>query len=285
MTSTPLRRSRWTVALLGAALAAAVVPGTAAAAPAGGDGGRLPIVFVHGSSGSAAQFQSQFQRFTSNGWDQDLLFAYEYDTSGPDNTAAIAGLGPFVDAVLEETGADQVLLAAHSRGTTVSHAYLADPAHAAEVARYVNLDGRSSATPPGGVPTLAVWGEWNSPPAPRRGSVGAIGGAENLYDPDQGHTETASSARTFAAVYRFFTGSAPHTTDVLPEPPGQVTVAGRAVLFPQNQGYAGATLHRGSSTRRPGSGSAPGRRRAGCSTRPATSGRCGSTGRRPTSSR
>lgn len=203
---------------------------------------RLPIVFVHGNSGSAAQFETQFQRFASNGYPRELMFAYEYDTSGPDNTTAIAGLEPFIDGVLARTGAAQVLLAAHSRGTTVSHAYLADPAHAAEVARYVNLDGRSSATPPGGVPTLAVWGEWQSPPNPIRGAVGAIGGATNVYNRQFGHTETATAAKTFAEIYRFWFGREPATTRVLPEPPGQVEVAGRAVLFPANVGYAGATL-------------------------------------------
>ncbi|MGY2004011.1 hypothetical protein [Blastococcus sp. SYSU DS1024] len=236
------RRSRWAAVLLGALLITAV-PGTAAADPDETSAEPLPVVFVHGNSGSAAQWQTQFQRFTSNGYPQDLLFAYEYDTSGSDNTQAIAELGPFLDAVLASTGAEQVLLAAHSRGTTVSHAYLAEPARAAKVAKYVNLDGRSAETPPGGVPTLAVWGEWNSPPDPRRGSVGEIEGAvANLYNPDQGHTEAASSARTFAAVYEFFTGSEPSTTDVVPEAPAQVTVAGRAVLFPQNLGFEGATL-------------------------------------------
>ncbi|WP_291410314.1 hypothetical protein [Actinophytocola sp.] len=203
---------------------------------------RLPIVFVHGNSGSAAQFETQFQRFASNGYPRELLFAYEYDTSVPDNTVAVAELEPFIDDVLARTGAGQVLVAAHSRGTTVSHAYLADPAHAAEVAKYVNLDGRSSDTPPGGVPTLAVWGEWQSPPDPIRGTVGSIGGARNVYNRQFGHTETASSAKTFGDIYRFWFGRSPATTDVLPEPPGRVEVAGRAVLFPENIGYAGAEL-------------------------------------------
>ncbi len=261
-TSTRLRRSRWTVALCGTALAVAVVPGTASASPGHGHGyghhgqwnqhgaeGQLPIVFVHGNGGSVVQFESQFQRFTSNGWDQDLLYAFEYDTSATGteaaaaaNATAVANLEPFIDRVLAETGADQVLLAGHSRGTTVSQAYLADAARAAEVAKYVNIDGRSADAPPGGVPTLAVWGEWQSPPEPRRGTVGVITGAENLYSPDQGHVEASTSPRTFAAMYEFFTGSEPQTTDIVAERPNQVTVAGRAVLRGVNAGYAGATV-------------------------------------------
>jgi pimeloyl-ACP methyl ester carboxylesterase len=222
-----------TVAVLAATLLTAA-PAQAGHAP------RLPIVFVHGNSGSAQQFETQFQRFASNGYPDHLLFAYEYDTSVPDNTAAVAGLEPFVDDVLARTGARQVLLAAHSRGTAVSHAYLADPAHAAEVAKYVNLDGRSAAAPPGGVPTLAEWGEWQSPPDPVRGVVGAIGGATNVYNRRLAHTETASSAKVFADVFRFWFGRAPRTTAVVPE--HRIHVSGRVVLFPANVGYAGARL-------------------------------------------
>lgn len=40
-----------------------------------------PIIFIHGGSGSASQFESQAMRFTSNGFPQDYLFAFEYDSS------------------------------------------------------------------------------------------------------------------------------------------------------------------------------------------------------------
>ena len=224
-----------------ATTAAATVP-AAASVPSPAPRRPLPVVFVHGNSGSAAQFESQFQRFTSNGYRQSRLFAYEYDTSGPDNTAAVADLDPFIDDVLRRTGAEQVFLVAHSRGTTVSLAYLADAAHAGKVAKYVNLDGRSADAPPGGVPTLAIWGEWQSPPTPRRGTVGAIAGATNIYNPDLGHTETSTSGKTFREVYRFFLGRQPRTTDVLRQAGPRIRVAGRAVLFPENEGFAGARL-------------------------------------------
>ena len=242
-------RARWraggTAVAVGLAGLLALTPTAAQSAPQAARADLLPIVFVHGNSGSAAQFQSQFQRFASNGYPQQLLFAYDWDTSvaGPAYDAAgVAGLDPFIDDVLARTGASQVLLVAHSRGTGISQAYLSTPARAAEVAKYVNLDGRSAAALPGGVPTLAIWGEWQSPPTPRRGAVGSIVGATNLYNPDLGHTEAVSAERTFRAVFSFFTGEQPRTTDVIAEPPGQVTVAGRAVLFPQNQGFAGTRL-------------------------------------------
>jgi hypothetical protein len=114
------------------------------------------------------------------------------------------------------------------------HRYLSEAQQAAKVARYVNIDGRTSATPPGGVPTLALWGEWNP--------ASAIGGAVNLHYSNKAHTELATSAEAFAGMYEFFTGSPPATTDVVPEPPGLVQVSGRATIFPVNVGAAGSTL-------------------------------------------
>lgn len=209
----------------------------------------LPIVFVHGSSGSAAQFETQAMRFTSNGYPQALLYAFDYDTSVAltENAAQVqAQLDAFIDDVLEETGASQVNAIGHSRGTFVWTTYLDNyPGGAAKVARYANLDGRSQPTLPGGVPTIGVWGEWNS-----GGEYARVPGltqigpdpANNFHYPNKGHTEVATSAEAFARMYRFFTGVAPATTDVVPEAPNRVTVAGRAVVFPQNTGYAGATL-------------------------------------------
>jgi len=118
-----------------------------------------PIVFVHGMSGSALQFESQALRFASNGWPADLLFAFEYDTGIPDvegSTARMARLDAFIDDVLAETGADKVYLMGHSRGTSESFAYLADPAHAAKIAKYVNIDGRTADALPGEVSPVNI---------------------------------------------------------------------------------------------------------------------------------
>ena len=194
----------------------------------------VPVIFVHGGSGSAQQFETNAMRFTSNGYRHSSLFAYEYDTNASSNDVAIANLDGFIAGVRQRTGASRVDILAHSRGTTVMHAYLATPERAAQVRRYVNFDGRTSATPPGGVPTLAVWGEGDQ--------TRAIGGAENVYYPDKAHTEVTTSREAFADVYEFLTGSEPRFRDVVPEPPGQVTVAGRSALFPANVGYEGAVL-------------------------------------------
>jgi len=205
--------------------------------------GMRPIIFVHGMSGSALQFESQALRFASNGWPADHLFAFEYDTSIPDvegSAARMARLDAFIDEVLAETGADKIYLMGHSRGTAESFVYLATPAHAAKVAKYVNIDGMTATVLPGGVPTLAIWAELagDGTVRPPRVIVGAI----NVLLPGQFHVQSATSAEAFAAMFEFFTGEPPATTDILPEPPGQVELAGRAVFFPQNIGVGDATV-------------------------------------------
>lgn len=65
----------------------------------------------------------------------------------------------------------------------------------------------------------------------------------NVYlNGTQTHVEAATSPESFAAQFKFFTGNEPATTLILPEPPGQVRITGRAVNFPQNTGVDGATL-------------------------------------------
>ncbi len=220
------RRTGLLAVLLAFVVAAATAPAVAAASA-----GRTPVVFVHGQQGSAQQWQSNAKRFSSNGYADRLLHAYEYDTSVATNDAAVAGLDGFIAAVLARTGASAVDVIAHSRGTAVAQSYLSTPERAASVRRYVNVDGRSSAALPGGVPTLALWGSLQP--------NGSIGGATNVRLPHLGHTETTTSAEGFSHIHRFLAGRDAATTGVRPEPPALVGIAGRAVYFPQNQGAAG----------------------------------------------
>jgi hypothetical protein len=216
----------------------AVVASFAAAAPAAAVASSkptpTPMIFVHGSSGSAQQFETNAMRFSSNGFPKRRIFAYEYDTLVSDNDAAVANLDGFIDSVKARTGAEQVDILAHSRGTTVMHAYLDTPSRAASVRRYVNFDGRSSDDPPGGVETLAVWGEGDQ--------TREIGGAENVYFPNKAHTEVTTSIAAFREVYEFLLGDEPERTSVKPEKPGKVTVKGRALVFPNNTGIEGGVL-------------------------------------------
>ncbi|MGO8987698.1 MAG: alpha/beta fold hydrolase [bacterium] len=211
-----------------------------------------PMIFVHGYTGSAAQYEWQAMRFASNGYPQNYLNAFEYDSVSwggifappniPFQTATLAALDARIDAIVQQTGADKVELLGHSQGTAVSMAYLSDPARAAKVAHYVNLDGGIAASPPGGVPTLAIWGGFGLCVPLYGQAVCTITGADNEICPKCPHNETCTSPVSFAYMYKFFTGHDPVSTDVLPEPGRHINLAGRAVLYPQNVGVAGATV-------------------------------------------
>jgi hypothetical protein len=220
-------------ALVALALVATLTPTVPATASPAVE--RRPIVFLHGSAGSGQQYETQAKRFASNGYPAEYIEAHEYDSP---NVATIlpeiyAGLDARIARLRSATGADRVDLAAHSLGTFVMQGYLnSSPARAARVAHYVNLDGRPATAPPGGVPTLAIWGEGD----PTR----TITGATNVYLPEQSHTQTVTSQESFVAQYSFFNdGRRPHTTRVVR---GPATIAGRAVLFPSNAGVTDARL-------------------------------------------
>ncbi len=174
----------------------------------GGSTNKTPIVFVHGYAGSADQFESQALRFASNGYPASYISGYEYDTTlvtgNPTDgfkipPEVLSGLDVYINSVLEKTGADKVDLLGHSMGTAVSHAYLAFPSLAAKIAHYVNIDGQQSATPPGGVPTLALWAELSVP-----NTVRSIGGATNITLTGTTHVQAATSVESFVAMYKFF---------------------------------------------------------------------------------
>jgi len=197
-----------------------------------------PIIFVHGGAGSGAQFESQAMRFTSNGYPQDYINVLEYDSRFTMNTMADVynRLDELIAALQEKFGVDQVDVLGHSLGTTVMHGYLAFPGRAANVAHYVNIDGRTASSLPGGVPTLALWAELTAPPGRQ------IVGAWNETIPRTTHTDVATCANSFFYMYKFFTDKEPKTTDIVPEPRGKIELAGRAVYFPENVGVAGGTL-------------------------------------------
>ena len=204
----------------------------------------LPVLFIHGGAGSAAQFESQAQRFRANGYPASHIAAFEYDSgvlaADPLNPGLMVErhrqINALVDQLLLSTGAEQINLLGHSLGTAVSQMYLANPANAAKVAHYVNIDGRGAAAPPGGVPTLALWGQYVTE---------AVEGAENVYPPEDdpvGHIEVASSADSFVHMYRFFNDEEPKTSSIPVAESEHVWLAGKANLFPQNTGASGTRL-------------------------------------------
>jgi pimeloyl-ACP methyl ester carboxylesterase len=217
----------------------------------GVDDNHNAVIFVHGFDGSGAQFESQQMRLTSNGYPGRYVAVFEYDS--PLYASAIASpssvavqeqlLFPQLDQLIAHmkaiTHRPKVDLLAHSLGTRLMQDYLnSSPARAANVAHYVNIDGFPASSPPGGVPTLALWGTKGPISQPPGRS---IAGAENIDIPDSSHVQTATSPLSFHYFFKFFNGKAPTTTQIVPQQ-GAITISGRDVDFPDNHGLSGAKV-------------------------------------------
>lgn len=198
-----------------------------------------PVIFVHGGFGSAAQFESQAMRFASNGYPVRWVRGLDYDSSfGVENMARVHDrLDALIARTKRDTGRSKVELVGHSLGTRVSQSYLSSPQRAANVARYVNVDGATAGAPPGGVPTLAIWSGLRLRPG---SNTRAITGARNVTIPNQTHVQVATSVESFRHYFRFLTRR--RARSGLRAQRGPISLAGRAVLFPQNVGASDVTL-------------------------------------------
>jgi len=206
---------------------------------------------VHGFEGSGSQFESQKMRLTGNGYPDSYVTVFEYNSlefasaleSGSSVQAQeqqlFAQMDQLVAHVKAITHRHKVDLLGHSLGTKLMQDYLnSSKQRAANVAHYVNMDGMTADSPPGGVSTLALWGT-KGPLSSKPGR--RIKGAKNVFIPDSTHVQVATSPVSFRWFYKFFTGKAPKTTRIRSQT-GRITLSGRAVNFPQNSGLQGATV-------------------------------------------
>ncbi len=204
-----------------------------------------PVVLVHGFLASGDTYSLQYQRFTSNEYCGQRIFAFDWNTlaQGADNTGI---LDAFIDAVLAETGADKVDLAGHSAGSGLCFSFLSTAARAAKVAHYAHLAGNppaGAAGPNGEIPTVNVYST-----ADLIVTGGDAPGCTNVNLVTADHYQVATSAETFRQMFRLFNdGTEPLTTEVLPEAPnvlpsGFVSVSGRAVTLGENTPVSGGTV-------------------------------------------
>jgi triacylglycerol lipase len=109
--------------ILGGLAALAAAAGLVGQIPAAHAAERDPVVFVHGYSGSAANWKTAKTVFEQAGYQSDRLFAYEYNSYG-DNKTNAQGLAKYIEDVKAKTGAAKVDIVNHSMGGLVSLWYL-----------------------------------------------------------------------------------------------------------------------------------------------------------------
>lgn len=102
----------------------------------------VPILFIHGINGSAADFDAMIARFTARGWPADYLAAHTFDDPAwgcnVDNAATIATWAAELQA---STGASQIDVVAHSMGTLSSRYFEKNLGGTATTRTYVTLGG------------------------------------------------------------------------------------------------------------------------------------------------
>ena len=197
-----------------------------------------PIVAVHGFLGSGDTWAPHFKEFSARGYSQDRLFAFDYNSLG-DDALTLSRLDDFIDAVLAETGADQVDLMGHSKGGGISYGYLADAGQAAKVAHYAHIGSFQVDSIPGpnaNMPTLNIW----SPDDLVISLKGDIPGATNLSIAGADHYQIATHPDGFQALWKHF-----NETENVPSSSSEtsaVQLAGKALTFGENTPIGGGTV-------------------------------------------
>lgn len=197
-----------------------------------------PVIFVHGFLASGDTWANQVMRFTSNGYCDNLLYAYDWNSVGGGSDVAL--LDAFVDSVLAWTGKTQVDLVGHSAGGGYGYNYCEDTTRAKKVAHYVHIGSSSQSSPAGKndeVPTLCI----SSPDDLVAGNT-TVTGATNVTLSGTDHYEVATSAAAFIEMYKFFRGGiAPNTSAITPQG-SEIKVSGKAVSLGENAALTNATI-------------------------------------------
>lgn len=105
-----------------------------------------PILFVHGWSGSASNWNTMIGRFEKDGWKNSELSAYSYNTSQSNKTSAEKEVKPRVESLLASTGASKVDIVAHSMGSLNSRWYIKFLGGESKVDDWVSLGGPNHGT-------------------------------------------------------------------------------------------------------------------------------------------
>jgi triacylglycerol lipase len=105
-----------------------------------------PILFVHGYTRSASDWNTMIGRFQADGWPGSHLVAYTYDTRQSNKTSAEREVKVRVDNLLASTGASKVDVVTHSMGGLNTRWYVKFLGGDAKVDDWVSLGGPNHGT-------------------------------------------------------------------------------------------------------------------------------------------
>jgi triacylglycerol lipase len=106
-----------------------------------------PILFVHGWSGSASNWNTMIGRFEKDGYPKSYLSAYSYNTSQSNKVDAEKEVKSHVESLEKATGASKVDIIAHSMGSLNTRWYIKFVAGGeANVDDWVSLGGPNHGT-------------------------------------------------------------------------------------------------------------------------------------------
>ncbi len=203
------------------------------------DDSRRPLVMVHGFLAAGDTWAPHVDGFAAAGLCRERYHAFDWNSLDMQADHALA-LDQLVERVRERHGVTEVDLIGHSAGGSLGYRYLAEPARASKVARYVHVGSNPAPGPAGPaeapVPTLNVWS-----PDDTVVEGDDIDGAANARLPGLDHYAVATAPEAFEAVYRFLYDEAP-TEGPDPGRPERVAISGRALVLGENAPEEGAVV-------------------------------------------
>jgi triacylglycerol lipase len=102
----------------------------------------VPILFIHGINGSAADFDAMIARFTARGWPANYLAAHTFeDPAWGCNVDNAATIQTWAAELAASTGATQIDVVAHSMGTLSSRYFEKNLGGTVTTRTYVTLGG------------------------------------------------------------------------------------------------------------------------------------------------
>ncbi len=194
---------------------------------------KRPLVFVHGFLGSGDNWAKQIQRFSSNGYCENRMFVFDWNTISR-SKATDSLLNNFINEVLKKTNTTQVDLVGHSAGGGLCYSYLNDSLRATKVAHYVHIGSGKMKTAAGQNAEVATMNIYSTADLIAK-SGGEISGATNVQQTTTDHFQVATSEETFLSLYKFFNNNQqPVASKVIASKENYKSIAGRGVTLGEN---------------------------------------------------